>query len=178
MRVVHAYDDPHIMAGQGTAALELLAEVPGLDALVMPVGGGGLISGCTIAAKGLDPEIRIFGVETEGADDTQQSFRQGARVEIPPPTTIADGIRLTTPGRLTFPVVQHYAEDIVLVSDDEVLAALRFVLTRMKLVIEPTGAVPVAAVAQRRIPEDCARVGVIISGGNLDPTLLGTVFAS
>ena len=178
MRVVHAYDDPHIMAGQGTAALELLAEVPGLDALVMPVGGGGLISGCTIAAKGLDPEIRIFGVETEGADDTQQSFRQGARVEIPPPTTIADGIRLTTPGRLTFPVVQRYAEDIVLVSDDEVLAALRFVLTRMKLVIEPTGAVPVAAVAQRRIPEDCARVGVIISGGNLDPTLLGTVFAS
>ena len=178
MTVVHAYDDPLIMAGQGTAALELLEEAPDLDTLVMPVGGGGLISGCTIAAKGMQPDIRIFGVETEGADDTHLSFRKGARVEIPPPTTIADGIRLTTPGRLTFPVVKAYAEDVVLVSDDEVLDALRFVLTRTKLVIEPTGAVPVAAVIQRRIPADCERVGVIISGGNLDPALLGTLFAS
>lgn len=176
MTVVHAYDDPHIMAGQGTAAMELLEEVPDLDALVMPVGGGGLIGGCTIAAKGLNPDLRIFGVETQGAEDTHLSFQKGVRVEIPPPATIADGIRLTTPGRLTFPVVQKYAEDILLVSDDEVLEALRFVLTRMKLVVEPTGAVPVAAVAQRRIPESCARVGVIISGGNLDPALLGTVF--
>ncbi|MEZ4520416.1 MAG: threonine/serine dehydratase [Thermomicrobiales bacterium] len=177
MTVVHAYDDPNIMAGQGTAALELLEDVPDLDSLVMPVGGGGLIGGCTIAAKGLKPDIRIFGVETHGADDTHQSLRAGERVEIPPPTTIADGIRLTTPGRLTFPVVQKYAEDVVLVSDEEVLDALRFVLTRMKLVIEPTGAVPIAALLQNRIPGDCEKVGIIISGGNLDPALMASLFA-
>ncbi len=177
MTVVHAYDDPRIMAGQGSAALELLEDVPEIDTLVMPVGGGGLISGCTVAAKGVKPDIRIFGVETHGAEDTHLSFRAGERVEIPPPTTVADGIRLTTPGRLTFPVVQAHAEDIVLVSDDEVLDALRFVLTRMKLVIEPTGAVPVAAVLQQRIPVDCERVGVIISGGNLDPAIMATLFA-
>ncbi|CAN5809849.1 pyridoxal-phosphate dependent enzyme [soil metagenome] len=175
MTVVHAYDDPHIMAGQGTAALEFLDDVPDLDTLVMPVGGGGLISGCTIAAKGTKPEIRIFGVETFGAEDTHLSLRAGERVEIPPPTTIADGIRLTTPGRLTFPVVQKHAEDVVIVSDDEVLEALKFVLTRMKLVIEPTGAVPVAALMNDRIPGDCQRVGIIISGGNIDPRLLATL---
>ncbi len=177
MTVIHAYDDPRIMAGQGTAALELLDEIPDLDALVLPVGGGGLIGGCTIAAKGAQPGIRIFGVETLGAEDTHLSFKKGERVQIPPPTTIADGIRLTTPGRLTFPIVQQHAEDILLVSDDEVIEALKFVITRMKLVIEPTGAVPVAAVIQQRLPDDCRRVGAIISGGNLDPAILGTVFA-
>ena len=176
MTVVHAYDDPMIMAGQGTAALELLEEVPDLDTLVMPVGGGGLTSGCAIAAGESKPGIRIFGVETVGAEDTHLSFRSGERVEIPPPTTIADGIRLTTPGKLTFPVVQRYAEDILLVTDEEVLDALRFVLTRMNLMIEPTGAVPVAAAIERRLPEDCQKVGIIISGGNLDPKLLRTLF--
>lgn len=176
MKVVHAYDDPHIMAGQGTAALEFLEDVPALDTLVMPVGGGGLISGCTIAAKAVNSGIRIFGVETVGADDTHQSLRTGERVVIPPPTTIADGIRLTTPGRLTFPVVQEHAEDVVVISDEDVLKALTFVLTRMKLVIEPTGAVPVAALLQGAIPDDCRRVGVIISGGNIDPALLAELF--
>ena len=171
MTVIHAYDNPRIMAGQGTAALEFLADVPDLDAIVMPVGGGGLISGCTIAAKGVNPEIRLFGVETAGAEDTHLSLRSGKRVTIPPPTTIADGIRLMTPGELTFPVVQQHVEDVLLVDDEEVLDALRFVLIRMKLVIEPTGAVPVAAAIQRRIPGDCQRVGIIISGGNLDPAL-------
>lgn len=178
MTVIHAYDDPRIMAGQGTAALELLEEISGLDALVMPVGGGGLISGCSIGAKGVNPDVRIFGVETVGAEDTQLSLRSGERVEIPPPTTIADGIRLTTPGRLTFPVVKEHVEDIVVVDDDHVLEALRFVLTRMKLVIEPTGAVPVAALIERLIPGDCRRVGVIISGGNIDPGLLSRLFSS
>jgi threonine dehydratase len=178
MTVVHAYDDPRIMAGQGTAALELLEDVPDLDALVMPVGGGGLLSGCSTAAKGVSPAIRLFGVETVGADDTKQSFDRGERVTIPPPTTIADGIRLMTPGRLTFPVVQRHVEDVLVVDDDQVLDALRFVLTRMKLVIEPTGAVPVAALLQRQVPEDCRRVGVVISGGNIDPALLASLFGT
>jgi threonine dehydratase len=166
------------MAGQGTAALELLEDVPDLDALVMPVGGGGLLSGCSTAAKGVSPAIRLFGVETVGADDTKQSFDRGERVTIPPPTTIADGIRLMTPGRLTFPVVQRHVEDVLVVDDDQVLDALRFVLTRMKLVIEPTGAVPVAALLQRQVPEDCRRVGVVISGGNIDPALLASLFGT
>lgn len=176
MTVVHAYDNPAIMAGQGTAALELLEAVPDLDALVIPVGGGGLISGCAVAAKGARPDIRVFGVETEDADDTRQSFERGERVTIAPPKTVADGIRLTTPGALTFPVVQRYCDDVLVVSDDEVLDALRFVIVRMKLVIEPSGAVPVAAVLKGLLPADCRKAGIIVSGGNIDPALLATLW--
>lgn len=177
MTVIHAYDNPAIMAGQGTAALELLEDAPALDTLVIPVGGGGLLSGCCVAAKAINPAIRIFGVETVGADDTKQSFDRGERVRIPPPATIADGIRLPTPGELTFPVLQRHLEDVLVVTDDDVLDALRFVLLRMKLVIEPTGAVGVTAVMRGLLPSDCRNVGVVITGGNIDPGLLARLWA-
>ena len=176
LTLIPPYDHPRVMAGQGTAALELLEETPDLDALVMPIGGGGLISGCATAAKGLRPTIRIFGVETEGADDVRQSLAQGKRVKIAPPSTIADGIRTQSPGVLTFPIIQRYVEQVLVVSDAAVLDALRLVLLRMKLVVEPTGAVVVAAVLAGLLPPECRRVGLVISGGNLDPSLLSTLW--
>ncbi|MBP1466538.1 threo-3-hydroxy-L-aspartate ammonia-lyase [Candidatus Chloroploca sp. M-50] len=172
LTLIPPYDHPHIMAGQGTAARELLAQIPDLDTLVMPVGGGGLISGCTIAAKAHNATIRIFGVETEGADDVRRSLACGERVTIDPPTTIADGIRTTAPGQLTFPIIRHYVEQILVVPDTAVLETMLFLLMRMKLVVEPTGAVGLAAVMTGLLPPTCQRIGVIISGGNVDPALL------
>jgi threonine dehydratase len=175
--LVPPFNDPHIMAGQGTAALELLQDIPELDALVVPVGGGGLISGCAVAAKALNPKIRIYGVEAEGADDAKQSLRAGHIVHIPPPTTIADGIRTQAIGELTFAVMRELLTDIVIVSDDEIMQALRFVMPRMKIVVEPTGAVGIAAVMQNKIPGSPARVGVVISGGNISSEMMREVFA-
>lgn len=176
MTLVPPYDHPAIIAGQGTAALELLEQVPDLDALVVPIGGGGLVGGCAVAAKGVRPQLRVFGVEPEGADDVRQSLQRGERVSIAPPSTIADGVRTTAPGQLTFPIIRRYVEAVLLVSDEEILTALRFVLLRMKLVAEPTGVVGVAAVLQGRLPPECCRVGVILCGGNLDPALLRTLW--
>jgi threonine ammonia-lyase medium form len=175
LTLVPPFNDPHIIAGQGTAALELLGDVPDLDALVVPVGGGGLISGCAIAAKNLRPQIAVYGVEAEGADDARQSLRENRIISIPPPTTIADGIRTQSVGALTFAIMRQLLSDIVLVSDDEIMDALRFVLPRMKLVVEPTGAVPIAAVMQNRIPANLKRVGIIVSGGNIGMELLGSL---
>ena len=171
--LVPPYDDPAIMAGQGTAGLEFLEDVPSLDALLTPVGGGGLMAGCSTVARALFPGVQIFGVETDTANDTYLSLRKGERVTIPPPPTIADGIRLTTPGALTFPILQRNLTDIVLVSDDEVRAAVRYLALRARIVVEPTGAVPAAAVLAGRLPlSRGARVGVVLSGGNIDPSLL------
>ena len=171
--LVPPYDDYAIMAGQGTAALELFEDVPSLDALVAPVGGGGLLAGCATVARSLIPGLAVFGVETDTANDTLLSLRKGERVTIPPPPTIADGIRLTTPGELTFPILKERLTDIVLVSDDEVRAAVRFLVLRAHLVAEPTGAVGAAAVLSGRLPlPRGARVGVVLSGGNVDPELL------
>ncbi len=167
------YDDPAVMAGQGTAALELFEDVPSLDALLTPVGGGGLMAGCSTAARALFPGLQIFGVETDSANDTFLSFRRGERVTILPPSTIADGIRGTTPGVLTFPILRSNVNDILLVSDGEVRAAVRFLAFRARVIVEPTGAVPAAAILAGRLPlERGARVGVILSGGNIDPALL------
>jgi threonine dehydratase len=175
MTLVPPFDDPHIIAGQGTAALELLEEIPELDAIVSPVGGGGLISGCAIAAKALKPGIQIFGVEAVGADDAKQSLQAGKIVHIDPPNTLADGIRTQSIGTLTFAIMRELLSDIVIVSDDEIIDALRFVIPRMKIVVEPTGAVPIAAVMQNKIPENLKRVGVIVSGGNIDFKLLSAL---
>jgi threonine dehydratase len=172
MVLVPPYDHPDIMAGQGTTALEFLENVPDLDVLVAPVGGGGLLSGCAIAARAMRPGIKVFGVETETANDWWQSFRRGERVKISPPETIADGIRTQQPGELTFPVVREYVEDILLVSDEQVIEALNFMLLRMKILAEPTGAVAPAAVLNRLIDAPGAKIGVIVSGGNIDPALL------
>jgi threonine dehydratase len=175
MTLVPPFNDPHIIAGQGTAALELVDQVPDLDAIVAPVGGGGLISGCAIAAKGMRPSIEIIGVEAIGADDAKQSLARGEIVHIAPPDTIADGIRTQAIGTLTFAIMRELVSDIVLVSDEEIIAALRFVIPRMKMIVEPTGAVPIAAVMQNRIPANLKRVGVIVSGGNISGELLGVI---
>jgi len=166
--IVPPYDHPWTIAGQGTAALELLDEIPDLDALVIPIGGGGLISGCSIAAHALRPAIRVFGVEPEQGNDTLLSLRAGERVAVPLPETIADGLRTAKPGALTFPLVQKHVDDIALVSDPEIRDAMRFLLTRMKMLVEPSGAATAAAAMLRRIPPGLQRIGAILSGGNVD----------
>jgi len=165
--LVPPFDHPMIMAGQGTAALELLDETGPLDALITPVGGGGLLAGCATIAKAMNPSIRIFGAEPAGANDTYLSMQSGERVTIHP-DTIADGLRSPKPGELTFPVVRQLAERILLVSEDEIRAAVKYVLLRMKILIEPSSAVPVAAVLFRKIPPEVRTIGVVISGGNVD----------
>jgi threonine dehydratase len=171
--LVPPYDDYAVMAGQGTAALELVEEAGTLDALVAPVGGGGLMAGCSTVVRALAPDAVITGVEADSANDTFLSFQRGERVTIPPPPTMADGIRVTTPGALTFPVLRRHVTDIALVTEDEIAAAVRFLALRAKLVTEPTGAVGAAAVlaGKVQVPRG-ARIGVIISGGNVDPTRL------
>lgn len=171
--LVPPYDHPWTIAGQGTAALELLEQAPQLDALIAPVGGGGLLAGCAVAAKALSPEMRIFGAEPEDGNDTQRSLRAGRRIEIPPPQTIADGLRAVTPGAITFPILQKLAEDILLVSDEEIRATVKFLLTRMKILVEPSGAAAAAAVLYRKLPPGIGSIAVILSGGNMDFELLG-----
>ena len=166
--LVPPFDHPMIMAGQGTAALELLEETGPLDALIAPVGGGGLLSGCATIARDLDPQIRIFGAEPEGANDTYLSLQAGERVSVPHPNTIADGLRSPKPGELTFPILQRLVERVILVSDAELRAAVKFLLLRLKILVEPSGAASIAAVLFRKLPPEVRSVGVIISGGNVD----------
>jgi threonine dehydratase len=173
--LVPPYDHPWTITGQGTLACELLDDVPDLDALVVCIGGGGMLAGCSIAAKGLKPDIRIFGVEPEDGNDTFLSFRSGERVEIPAPRTIADGLRATKPGALTFPIIQRNVEDIMTVTDDEIRATMAFCLARMKILVEPSGAVAAAAVLMGKLPKALGRVGIVISGGNVDLELLKTL---
>jgi threonine dehydratase len=160
------------MAGQGTTALELLEDVPDLDVLVSPIGGGGLLSGCATAAKAIKPDIHIFGVETEASNDWWQSFQQGQRVKIAPPETIADGMRTQQPGELTFPIIRRHVAQILLVSEAQVIEAMKLLLARMKILVEPTGAVAPGAVLQKKVGPAGSKVGVIISGGNVDEALL------
>jgi threonine dehydratase len=166
--LVPPYDHPWTMAGAGTVALELLEQAPDLDALVVCIGGGGLIAGCAIAAKQIKPSIRIFGVEPANANDTFQSFAAGKRVEIAAPDTIADGLRSPSPGELTFPIIQRHVEKILLVSEEEIRATVKFLLTRMKILVEPSGAVSAAAAMFGKLPDGLGRVGIVLSGGNVD----------
>lgn len=170
--MVPPYDDYVVMAGQGTSALELLQDVAELDAVTTPCSGGGLFAGVSVAAKGTDSSIRCFAVEPDTGDDTRQSFLKHERVTIPPPPTIADGLRVQSPGRLTFPILQETAEDVLTVSDDEIAETMRFMLFRMKLLVEPSGAAAAAAVFKRKLPRNVRRVGVLLSGGNIDQQLL------
>jgi threonine dehydratase len=182
LTLVPPYDHRLIMAGQGTAALELVEEVlesaGALDWLLLPVGGGGLLSGCVVAATGLLPAIKVVGVETETSNDWVQSLEAGHPVRIPPPETIADGMRTQQPGSLTFPIVQRLAHGVMVVSDAEVKDAMRFLLLRLKLLVEPTGAVPAALLFSGRLDLRDQRVGVILSGGNADPGLLAEILGS
>ena len=175
--LVPPYDHPWTMAGQGSAALELLQEVGDLEALIVCVGGGGLISGCATIAKAMLPAIRIFGAEPELANDTYLSMQKGERVETPPSATIADGLRSPQPGALTFPVIQEHVESILLVSEREIRETMRFLLLRMKILVEPSGAVSAAALLFRKFPPELKRIGVILSGGNMDPDLLSEILA-
>jgi threonine dehydratase len=170
--LVPPYNHHLIMAGAGTAALELLEEVPELDAMVVCVGGGGFISGSATIARDMNPAIRVFGAEPERANDVWQSLRAGKRITIPPPDTIADGLRTLSPGELTFPVIQELVEEIFLIGEDEILDAMRQVLYRLKLLVEPSGAVSAAAALFGKLPADLKRVGVLLSGGNVDVELV------
>jgi len=168
LTVVHPYDDDRIMAGQGTAALELIEDAGELDLLLVPVGGGGLIAGCATAATGLVPGIQVVGVEPAVSDDTRRSLAAGERVLVPVGTTIADGQQLEQPGAHTFPVIRERVAAVVTVTDDEIVAAMRFAFERLKLVLEPSGASALAALLHRKVEAGGRRTGVVLSGGNVD----------
>ncbi|MEU6671183.1 threo-3-hydroxy-L-aspartate ammonia-lyase [Streptomyces sp. NPDC046727] len=168
LALIPPYDHPHVIAGQGTAALELLEETGPLDALLVPVGGGGLIAGSATAATALHPGIRVIGVEPEAGDDTKRSLEAGERVTVPVPRTIADGQALDTPGAITFPINQRLVDGIALVSDAEIVTAMRFAFERLKIVLEPSGATPLAALLAGRVDSLPRRIGIIASGGNID----------
>jgi threonine dehydratase len=164
---VHPYDDYRVIAGQGTTALEFLSQCPALDVLMIPVGGGGLLAGCAIAAKGLRPEIRVIGCEPANADDAKRGFESGERVIVDAPDTVADGLRASL-GARNFPLILDYVDDIVTVSEAEIIAAMRLVWERLKLVIEPSCAVPVAALMNGSVNPLGRTVGIVLTGGNVD----------
>jgi threonine dehydratase len=165
--LVHPYNDWRVIAGQGTAALELLEEVPDLDVVIAPVGGGGLLSGTAIAAKGMNSSIKVYGTEPAGADDAAQSLRLGRIVPQTDPRTIADGLRSSL-GEKTFAVIQSMIDGIGTASEDAIIRAMRLTWEKLKLVIEPSAAVPLGVLMERKLPVDGLRVGVILSGGNVD----------
>ena len=168
MTLIPPYDHPHVMAGQGTAAKELFEEVGRLDYLLVCLGGGGLLSGSVLSAKALSPRSRVIGVEPEAGNDAQQSFRKGEIVTIDVPQTIADGAMTTHLGQYTFPVIQKYVDDILTVTDRQLIDMMKFFAQRMKMVVEPTGCLAAAAAMSGGLPVGGKRVGVIISGGNVD----------
>ena len=168
MTLVPPFDHPHVIAGQGTAAMELLDEVPGLDYLFVCVGGGGLLAGSTLAAQVMAPGCRLVGVEPEAGNDGQQSFKAGHNVQVPTPDTIADGAQTQALGQLTFPIIAQGVEDMVTATDEQLVQALRFFAERMKIVVEPTGALAFAGARNGSVDVRGKRVGVLISGGNVD----------
>jgi len=179
LTLIPPFDHPHIIAGQGTAALELLADAPDLDVLIVPIGGGGLISGCCVAAHTLNPAIRIYGVEPDTANDTYLSLQAGEIVSTPQSHSIADGLLPTAPGQLTFPIMQRHLEGVILLTDDEMAEATRFLLMRMKLLVEPSGAAPIAALLRGKVPAAAGRkIGVVLSGGNVDGEKLAGIVTS
>jgi threonine dehydratase len=170
--LVHPYNDPVLIAGQGTAGAEIRHDLRDLDYLFSPVGGGGLISGCAIAVKNLFPRVKVIGVETEGANDACLSFRAGAIVKIPKAVTIADGMRTLSVGELNFEIMKRYVDDVITIPDSAIFPMMRFFAERMKIVVEPTGAVAPAAVMTGAAGLKGKRIAAIISGGNVDPEIL------
>ena len=168
LTLIPPYDHPHVMAGQGTAAKELIEDAGPLDLLFVCLGGGGLLSGCATAARSLNPDCKVIGVEPEAGNDGQRSLRSGAIVHIDTPKTIADGAQTQHLGEYTFAVIRELVDDIVTVSDAELVDTMKFFASRMKAVVEPTGCLAAAAVLQRKVDVRGKRVGVIVSGGNVD----------
>jgi threonine dehydratase len=177
MTLVPPFDHPHVMAGQGTTALELIEEVGTLDLLLVCLGGGGLLSGCAVAARHLLPECRVIGVEPEAGDDVRQSLRRGEIVRIDVPKTIADGAQTQQAGQLTFAVIRALVADVVTVTDAQLVETMRFFAERMKIVVEPTGCLAAAAALEDALDLRGRRVGVIVSGGNVDPARYGELLA-
>jgi len=174
LSLIPPFDHPDVIAGQGTAAKELFGEVGELDYLFVCTGGGGLLSGCAIAAATLSPQCVVIGVEPQAGNDVQQSMQSGTRIHIPLPATIADGAQTQQVGKLTFPVIQQFVKQIVTVTDDQLCTQMRFFAERMKIVVEPTGCLAAAAVMQKVVDVSGKRVGVIVSGGNVDLQRFGT----
>jgi threonine dehydratase len=171
-KLIHPYDDYNVIFGAGTTAYELMTSIKPIDLLLVPIGGGGLISGCSIAANGLDPRVKVIGIEPKNADDAFRSFQIGKRLPVENPNTIADGLR-TSVGEKTFPIIQEYVDNIVTVTEEQIIEAMKFYWERMKLVVEPSGAVPLAGLLTGSINPSLIknkRIGIIISGGNIDLT--------
>lgn len=175
--IVHPYNDPHVMAGQGTVALELVEQAGQLDAIVVPVGGGGLISGCATVVRALCPSARIVGVEPAASDDVARSLLDGTRRQVEIAPTIADGQQTPTPGERTWPVIQALVDEVVTVTDQEILETMRTCFERLKLVVEPSGATALAAVLHGHVAVAGLRVGVVLSGGNADPAVFARALA-
>ena len=177
LTLISPYDHPHVMAGQGTAAKELIEETGPLDMLITPLGGGGLLSGCATAAKAMSPGCIVIGVEPETGNDGQQSFRSGRIVKIDTPKTIADGAQTQFLGKYTFPVIQQRVDDILTVSDAELAAAMKFFAVRMKIVVEPTGCLGAAAAFGGQLDLKGKRVGIVLTGGNVDMARFASLIA-
>jgi threo-3-hydroxy-L-aspartate ammonia-lyase len=168
--LVHPYDDEKLIAGQGTVGLEIFQEIKELDYLFVPIGGGGLISGCAIAAKHFCPKIKVIGVETEGANDCYQSFRAKRLIKLPSVNTIADGMRTLSVGKLNFEIIMKYVDDVMTIKDEDIYPMMKFFVERMKILVEPTGAVAPAAVMKNVLGLQGKKVCAVISGGNVDMT--------
>jgi threonine dehydratase len=177
LTLIPPYDHPDVIAGQGTAAKELFDEMGTLDALFVCLGGGGLLAGSALAARALSPDCKLYGVEPHAGNDGQQSFRSGAIVHIKTPDTIADGAQTQQLGNLTFPIIERDVEDILTVTDPQLVESMRFFAERMKLVVEPTGCLGFAAAQQMRDQLQGKRIGVLISGGNVDMKRYCTLLA-
>jgi threonine dehydratase len=174
--LVPPFDDDAVIAGQGTLALELLEDVPDLDVIVTPCGGGGLLSGCALAAKGINSKIRLWGVEPEAGDDVQRSLAAGHPVTIPLPATIADALQTTRPAERTLAIIGALTEGILTASDDEMRRAMALLAARMKIVVEPGGSIAFAALLHGKVPDVAGRkVGIVLSGGNVDPDRFGAL---
>ena len=170
--LIHPYNDEKLIAGQGTSGAEIFHDLKDLDYLFVPVGGGGLIAGCSIAVKNIYPGVKVIGVETEGANDAYQSFRAGKIVKIPKAVTVADGMRTLSVGMLNFEIMKKYVDDIITIPDDAIFPMMRFFMERMKIVVEPTGAVAPAAVMANQLNLKGKKIAALVSGGNVDPETL------
>jgi threonine dehydratase len=174
--LLHPFNDEKLIAGQGTLVIEIFQEMKDLDYLFVPIGGGGLISGCAVAAKNLFPKITVIGVETEGANDCWQSFREGKIISIATANTIADGMRTNAVGEINFGIIQKYVDDVITIKDEDLYPMMKFFFERMKIIVEPTGAVAPAAAVKNAKGIAGKKICAVISGGNIDPEILKQIF--